>query len=302
MEGSGPHRPTPGDQHRSSRAYGPSIPHPKGLKRTSSLKDREEALRVKCASCGHAMLVTVVEGIEFDMCPNCGGIWLDATELEGLFGTMVCPKCASLMTVREMHDVEYDLCPKCGGVWLDRGELGMLVEHEVQRGERRSRIGKFLDDSRTARNMLLARSAEIAHIGTVDPVVDEVFLIHSTGCLIAHATRRLKPDQDDSVLSAMLVAIQGFVQESFKDEADATLREIAFGRRRMLLDRSPHLVLAVVLGEEVPVEAGDIERIRGGMREVVLAVEATYKDVLEEWDGMVERFRGCRDIIARMFR
>ena len=256
-----------------------------------------------CPGCDHEMLVTVVEGIEFDMCPNCGGIWLDDEELEGLFGTVVCPKCKRLMSVREMHGVEYDVCPGCGSVWLDRGELGTLVEREaLKSGGRRSRISKFLDDSQTARNLLLARAGGIGHIGTVDPVVDEVFLIHSSGCLIAHATRRLKPDQDDSVLSAMLVAIQGFVQEGFKDDSDAGLREIAFGSRRMLIERGGHVLLAVVLGQEGGITAEDIDRTRGAMHEAILAVEAAYRDVLEKWDGIVEEFRGCRDIIERIFK
>jgi Zn-finger nucleic acid-binding protein len=247
-------------------------------------------------------MLTVVEGVEFDMCPNCGGIWLDDEELEGLMGTMVCPKCTRMMAVRELRGVEYDVCPSCGSVWLDRGELGMLVEREAEGGDRRSRLYKFLDDAKIARNVMLARSPSIAAIGTVDPVVDEVFLIHATGCLIAHATRRLKPDQDDSVLSAMLVAIQGFVQESFKDDSDTTLREIAFGSRRMLIDHGKHVLLAVVIGQERAVTGEELERTRGAMREVVLAVEATYKDVLAQWDGLVEEFRGCRDIIARIFK
>ncbi len=257
---------------------------------------------MRCVQCGHEMMGTIVEDVHLDMCPNCGGVWLDDEELDGLIGSIVCPKCTRIMGVREVHGVEYDVCPSCGGVWLDKGELGLLVERELPKPGRRSRLGRFLERSRTARNMMLAKSPEITQIGTVDPVVDEVFLIHSTGCLIAHATRRLKPDQDDSVLSAMLVAIQGFVHESFKDDADTTLREIAFGKRRMLIDRGRYVMLSIVLGEEKETTPEDLERVRAEMREVVLAVETTFADVLEEWDGMVERFRGARDIIARVFR
>jgi Zn-finger nucleic acid-binding protein len=256
---------------------------------------------MRCLQCGHEMMGTIVEDIQLDMCPNCGGVWLDDSELDGLIGSLVCPRCTRIMGLREVHGVEYDVCPSCGGVWLDRGELGRLVEREHPKPGRRSRLATFLDKSRTARNVMLAKSDDITRIGTDDPVVDEVFLIHSTGCLIAHATRRLKPDQDDEVLSAMLVAIQGFVHESFKDDADTSLREIAFGRRRMLIDRGRYVMLALVLGEEREATPEDVERIHAEMREVALAVETTYAEVLEEWDGMVERFRGARDIIARMF-
>jgi hypothetical protein len=100
----------------------------------------------------------------------------------------------------------------------------------------------------------------------------------------------------------MLVAIQGFVQESFKDEMDATLREIAFGNRRIILERGDHVLLAVIVAEGLEPDADQLERTRGEMKEVVLVVETEFREVLEEWDGFVERFRGARDIISRIFQ
>jgi hypothetical protein len=197
--------------------------------------------------------------------------------------------------------VEYDYCPYCGSVWLDRGELGTLVEREPVHTRRRSHLSTFMEETGLARNLQLARSESIGELDTSDPVIDEIFLVHHSGVLVAHATRRLKPDQDDAVLSAMLVAIQGFVQESFKDEADTSLKEIAFGSRRILLERGGHVLLSVVVAEDVDVEPEDLERVRGEMNEVIMVIEDQYKEVLAEWDGFVERFRGARDIIARIF-
>ena len=153
-----------------------------------------------------------------------------------------------------------------------------------------------------ARNLLLARTSTLTELEASDPVIDEIFLVHDSGTLIAHATRRLKPDQDDAILSAMLVAIQGFVQESFKDESDVGLREIAFGNRRILLHKGEHVLLAVIVAEDIEVGPEQLEHTRGEMTEVVLAVEVQFAEVFEEWDGFVERFRGARDIIARIFQ
>jgi Zn-finger nucleic acid-binding protein len=248
------------------------------------------------------MTATEVEGIEVDLCGNCGGIWLDTSEFEELFGTLTCPSCDRLMLVRELRGVEYDFCPKCGSVWLDRGELGTLVEREPKRTGRQSHLTSFLSDTMVARNILLARTQATSTLDVSDPIIDEIFLVHDTGTLIAHATRRLKPDQDDDVLSAMLVAIQGFVQESFKDEMDTTLREIVFGNRRIILERGDHVLLAVVIAEEVEVSVEDMELTRGEMKEVVISIESEFWEVLEEWDGFIERFRGARDIISRIFQ
>jgi hypothetical protein len=51
----------------------------------------------------------------------------------------------------------------------------------------------------------------------------------------------------------------------------------------------------------VDVSQADLERTRGEMHEVIMVVENNFKDVLEDWDGFVERFRGARDIISRIF-
>jgi Zn-finger nucleic acid-binding protein len=255
---------------------------------------------VRCPTCDQEMTAIEAEHVEVDMCTNCGGIWLDDSEFEELLGTMKCPHCERMMVLRELRGVEYDYCPYCGSVWLDRGELGTLVEREPA-VQRRSQLATFMEETHLARNLEIARSGSIGRLDTSDPVIDEIFLVHHSGILVAHATRRLKPAQDDAVLSAMLVAIQGFVQESFKDEPDARLKEIAFGNRRILLERGEHMLLAVVVADDVDVTTSDLERTRGEMHEVIMVVEDSYRDVLEEWDGFVERFRGARDIISRIF-
>jgi len=248
------------------------------------------------------MTAIKAEHVEVDMCTNCGGIWLDDREFEELLGTMECPKCKRLMHMRDLRGVEYDVCPHCGSVWLDRGELGTMVEREPKDLGRYSHLSLFMDETNLARNMAIAKTTTIGELDTSDPVIDEIFLIHLSGILVAHATRRLKPDQDDTILSAMLVAIQSFVQESWKDETDTTLKEIAFGSRRILLERGDHMLLAVVVADDENLGPDDIDRTRGEMNEVVMAVESQYKEVLVEWDGFVERFRGARDIISRIFQ
>jgi len=257
---------------------------------------------MRCPTCGGEMSQVEAQHVEVDMCGNCGGIWLDETEFEELLGTIRCPICQQMMQLRELRGVEYDICPGCGSVWLDRGELGQMVDKEPRESDRRSHLHRFMDDTDLARNLYLVRTHSIGDLDTDDPIIDEIFLVHQMGTLVAHATRRLKPDTDDTLLSAMLVAIQSFVQESFKDEGDARLKEVAFGQRRILLERGEHMLLAVVVSEDAEHDPHDLARTRGTMKEVVLQVEDQFEDVLKEWDGFVERFRGARDIISRIFK
>jgi Zn-finger nucleic acid-binding protein len=96
-----------------------------------------------------------VAGIEVDRCGICGGIWLDAGELEALVRSdrdtraaarlldradgaeeesdhaPVCPRdgtpLAPMRSAVAPH-VECDACTACGGVYLDAGELSAMTE------------------------------------------------------------------------------------------------------------------------------------------------------------------------------
>lgn len=79
--------------------------------------------------------------INIDVCPKCGGIWLDHSELKKLLkdkkisdyltkdiGTqskskLICPRCGGLMDLERADEIEVDVCLNCNGVWLDQGEL-----------------------------------------------------------------------------------------------------------------------------------------------------------------------------------
>jgi Zn-finger nucleic acid-binding protein len=92
------------------------------------------------------------EGVEIDSCAVCGGVWLDAGEVEiiaelagvdrgAVSEALVqangpahakrrCPRCREklrTMTVGGSHHVELDACPEHHGLWFDRGEVREFV-------------------------------------------------------------------------------------------------------------------------------------------------------------------------------
>jgi Zn-finger nucleic acid-binding protein len=99
------------------------------------------------------MVVLELEEIELDHCLSCGGIWLDAGELELLIGapdrataltsafsdlrdtggepSRKCPICSKLMikTATAAGDtaLTLDRCPQGHGIWFDDGELHTLL-------------------------------------------------------------------------------------------------------------------------------------------------------------------------------
>ena len=125
-------------------------------------------------------------------------------------------------------------------------------------------------------------------------VIDDVYLISDSGILIHHATRRLKPEMDEDILSSMLIAIQEFVQDAFKSE-DATLKSMDFGNKKIQIHRGKHLFLAVVSSSNIP------KKMESKIREILNEIEEKYGKILEHWDGDVSAFRGVGDILKKIW-
>ena len=105
-----------------------------------------------CPVCKNPLVVLELDQIEIDHCFNCGGIWLDAGELELLLETeedrtrfknqlieadsikeikYSCPICSKKMKkvfVGEERKILIDKCKKNHGLWLDKGELESVIE------------------------------------------------------------------------------------------------------------------------------------------------------------------------------
>jgi Zn-finger nucleic acid-binding protein len=143
---------------------------------------------MKCPSDSAALRRQNYEStIDVDMCPTCGGMWLDQGELERVQATVernysgelsrfpdligaaqtmafaksrplvACPGCQREMERRE-HGycslILIDVCPSCRGVWLDAGEMRALeVFFERARAETASVRRGFLA---TLRDLIIA--------------------------------------------------------------------------------------------------------------------------------------------------
>ena len=110
---------------------------------------------VRCPKHDRPMRRFLVAGIEVDRCSICGGIWLDAGELESLVNSdrdardaarmldradasvehddhePICPRDGTpLVAKRDTNKphVECDACETCSGVFLDAGELSRMTE------------------------------------------------------------------------------------------------------------------------------------------------------------------------------
>jgi len=125
-----------------------------------------------CPVCREPMVIVEYDEVEIDHCVTCYGVWLDAGELELLFGDADacraivgaaasdagapassvseaprrCPVCRKTMVkqaTRSGEAVVYDRCPEGDGLWFDEGELGAILEQGGVLGEE-GQIAEFL--------------------------------------------------------------------------------------------------------------------------------------------------------------
>jgi len=110
---------------------------------------------MNCPKCDDQRLTTNRVGeIEVDHCHECGGLWLDRSELPKLLEANPadvktlrrgsdrqnansrrgkCPRCSKdLLRISSAlkKQVTVDSCPDCEGVWLDGGEFNELFEEK----------------------------------------------------------------------------------------------------------------------------------------------------------------------------
>ncbi len=139
-------------------------------------------------------------------------------------------------------------------------------------------------------------SALLVYALVTKPVVDEVFVIYHDGSLLSHDTRHLKPGMDDQILGSMLIALQSFVKDSFKDETLTELKRMEFGEKRILVEREGPVFLAVILRGK---RDGKATR---EMKYSLDGINHRFGGMLNPWDGDLEKVRGVKDMVKPLVK
>ncbi len=127
------------------------------------------------------------------------------------------------------------------------------------------------------------------------PRVEEVFVVHRDGSLLAHRSRADTSDKDDEILMAMFTAIQEFIKESFSRGGTRELERMKLGDRSVEIRRGENLYLAVIYsGKFAP-------GLANAMGRLVDRLERTYGDQLRDWSGMMEPVAGIKDEVKVLF-
>ncbi|MEE9163266.1 MAG: hypothetical protein V3U17_00490 [Thermoplasmata archaeon] len=123
--------------------------------------------------------------------------------------------------------------------------------------------------------------------------LEEVFLLHRSGTLLRHLTRRLKPYVDSDILSGMLRAVQEFMRDTFRGES-GELNEMSFGELKISIVSGRHAVLSTVMRGDPP------ENIIAQMQEALNDLERDHGDELQDWNGVVEEVLFVDEYLNRL--
>jgi uncharacterized repeat protein (TIGR01451 family) len=125
--------------------------------------------------------------------------------------------------------------------------------------------------------------------------IQQVFLLHKSGLLIKHYTRRLHGSLDTDILAAMIVAVQNFVRESFRFRA-GDLEEMKFGPHKILLAHGRYAILAAV------VSGSHLERLKSVLEFGAARLEEEFGPTLADWSGVVDELAGLDEVLDQILR
>ena len=125
--------------------------------------------------------------------------------------------------------------------------------------------------------------------GLLPYLVEEVFVVYSDGRLITSCAREECGTADADLMSGMLIAIQGLIQDGL--ESGGTLESIKYGENLISLATGDHVVLAAV------VYGRPDEAFQEDLRKTVSNIEGTYAGIIEEWTGDPSAMEGLDGLV-----
>ncbi len=129
--------------------------------------------------------------------------------------------------------------------------------------------------------------------------LENLFLIHNDGRLVAHVTREENTNLDKDVVSAMFTAVQEFVRDSFQ-KGEEGLKKLEIGDKNVIIEKGKYAYLALIYSGWPQKETFDM------LPMLLSDIEERYKDRLEHWNGTAKAVTGVekmlQDYMAQAFK
>ncbi|MFO8109463.1 MAG: hypothetical protein R6U17_02930 [Thermoplasmata archaeon] len=125
--------------------------------------------------------------------------------------------------------------------------------------------------------------------------IQDVFLIHESGMLLAQRSSHHESGMDDDLFSSMLTAIQDFIRDSFKEEENYGIKRLEFGNKKILVEKGKYTFIAVVYRGRV------VSSVEQKMQLVLKKIEEDYEDDLRNWLGDIDSVEGIDVYLEKLF-
>lgn len=120
--------------------------------------------------------------------------------------------------------------------------------------------------------------------------VQQVFLIHKrTGIMLQHVVDDSTTAKDPDLISAMLTAINDFVQDSMGVKKDENVESIQVGGYNVWIEQGPHAILAGIVEGNPPLE------LRETFKQAIEKIHLDLSRSLVHFDGDVSAFDENKD-------
>lgn len=126
--------------------------------------------------------------------------------------------------------------------------------------------------------------AEVVFSQTLQYQVEQAFLIHSrTGAMLLHASIKDEGNEDADLVSSMLIAINNFVEDSFKSGG---IERIKLDDLTLIIKSGPLAYLAVLVRGEV-----HSEKVNDKLNETIETFHLIHANELANFNGNIDTYK-----------
>ncbi len=120
--------------------------------------------------------------------------------------------------------------------------------------------------------------------------LENLFLIHNDGRLIAHVTKEENTIIDKDVVSAMFTAVQEFVKDSFQ-QGEVGLKKLEIGDKNVVIEKGQSAYIAMIYS------GWPSKDVMEGLTMLLRDVEERFKGRIEKWNGTMKSLKGVEQML-----
>lgn len=120
--------------------------------------------------------------------------------------------------------------------------------------------------------------------------LENLFLIHNDGRLVAHVTRHENTSIDKDVVSAMFTAVQEFVRDSFQ-AGEVGLKKLEIGDKNVMIEKGKSVYLAMIYSGWPP------KATFSSITVLLRDIEERFGERISHWNGTMKTVKGVEAML-----